>query len=49
MVSSKWKVPYYRFDVDGIIELKQGIYLVNHPDLSIIGQTVWRGYYIEEL
>ena len=27
------------FDVDGIIELKQGIYLVNHPDLSIIGQT----------
>lgn len=27
------------FDVDGIIELKQGIYLVDYPDLSIIGQT----------
>lgn len=27
------------FDVDGIIELKRPIYLVNHPNLSIIGQT----------
>ena len=27
------------FDVDGTIELKRGIYLVDYPDLSIIGQT----------
>ena len=27
------------FDVSGIIELKRGLFLVDHPNVSILGQT----------